>query len=345
MPMEPMLETYNANSALQATCQSIGNPILEGMAIDYRERTANQNLKLLRIADYGCSGGRNSYEPMRTIISTLGRSSGLSAECVLGDLPSNPWHQVMEEGARLTHKFNGNVHCLCAGTSFYNQVCGDETVDLAYSYVAAHFLSRSWPMNSHVLLHECAPEERKNWQVQAAQDWERFLFLRARELKRGGKIMLSTMSRDDSGYSWKEFSNLIWDSVNTVRSRGGLSQQEVESLCIPASLRSEGEIMAPFASGSEVSSVFTVDSLEFARTEVEEERHRPTSVLVPLIRRRVESVCGGMFLVQLRKCGRSSSAAISTMQEVWNLFEEKLPQDPTRGWVDMRCFYLQLTRI
>lgn len=344
MRMEPMLEIYNANSALQATCQSIGNPILEGMAIDYREKTANKNLKLLRIADYGCSGGRNSYEPMRTIISTSVRSSQ-RAECILGDLPSNPWHKVMEEGARLTDKFNGNVHCLCAGTSFYNQLCGDETLDLAYSYVAVHFLSRSWPMNSHVMLHECAPEERKNWQVQAAQDWERFLILRARELKRGGKMMLSTMSRDESGYSWKELSHLVWESVNTVRSRGGLSQQEVEALCIPACLRSEDEILAPFARDGEVRSAFRVDSLQFARTEVEEERHQPTSVLVPLIRRRVEAVFGGMFLIQLRKRGRSNSAAIGTMQEVWNAFEEKLPQDPTRGWLDMRCFYLQLTRI
>jgi serine/threonine protein kinase len=39
------------------------------------------------------------------------------------------------------------------------------------------------------------------WIAQAARDWETFLLLRARELKPGGKMMISTMSRDDSGYS------------------------------------------------------------------------------------------------------------------------------------------------
>jgi hypothetical protein len=32
------------------------------------------------------------------------------------------------------------------------------------------------------------------------------------------------------------------------------------------------------------------------------------------------------------------------MEEVWNLFENGIAQDTTRGWLDMRSFYLQLTR-
>jgi hypothetical protein len=233
--MEPMLESYNANSALQATCQSIGNPILESMANAYRESVGSKDLQFVRVADFGCSGGRNSYEPMRTIISALASgSSELRAECILEDLPSNPWHQVMEEAPRLTGKFDGNVQVLCAGTSFYNQVCGNETLDLAYSYVSAHFLSASLPMTSHVLLHECTPEERGSWEAQAARDWERFLVLRARELKKGGKIMLSTMSRDASGYSWKQFSHLVWDSINKAGARGTLTNKELGALCVPA---------------------------------------------------------------------------------------------------------------
>src|SRR4029453_2559339 len=221
MNMEPMLDTYNDNSALQATCQTVGNPLLADMATAYADGRSERELKLVRIAEYGCSGGRNSYGPMHTIISALrNRTATLQAECVLEDLPTNPWHQVMAETRRLLDACDGSAQVLCAGRSFYHQVCADESIDLAYSYVAAHFLSGSIPLASHVLMHETTRGECEAWNSQAAKDWEGFLLLRARELKRGGKMMISTMSRDASGYSWREFSHLVWESMR----RGCLSR-------------------------------------------------------------------------------------------------------------------------
>jgi hypothetical protein len=345
MRMEPMLDSYNDNSVLQATCQAVGNPMLAHMATTYAAGVPREGSPVVRLAEYGCSGGRNSYAPMHTMISALRHQSpGVRAECVLEDLPSNTWHQVMDEAPKLTAAFEGGVQVLCAGTSFYNQVCSDNSLDLAYSYVAAHFLSHSLPLTSHVMMHESAPEERTAWEARAARDWESFLLLRARELKRGGKLMISTMSRDGSGYSWKEFSHLMWDSLQRVCSSGSLAKREVEALCIPACLRSEAEIMAPFSSSSLAGSLFAVGSLQFSRTEVEGERSLPSSVLAPLLRRRVQAVWGGMLLTQLGRLGRSATSAGEVMGEVWDLFEEGIARDTTRGWLDMRSFYLELTR-
>ena len=345
MRMEPMLVSYNDNSTLQATCQTVGNPMLTDMATAYGAGKSKEQLKVVRIAEYGCSGGRNSYGPMHRLISALRSSSpALRAECVLEDLPSNPWHQVMEEAPKLTAAFNGQVQVLCAGTSFYNQVCSNASLDLAYSYVAAHFLSDSMPLASHVLMHESAPGERAAWEAQAARDWENFLLLRAHELKKGGKLMISTMSRDSSGYSWQEFSHLVWDSIQQMCSQGALAKREAEALCIPTCLRSEAEIMAPFGSHSLVSSVFEVNALQFSRTEVAGESNLSASALAPLIRRRVEAVWGGMFVTQLGRLGRSATSSREVMGEVWDRFEERIAQDTTRGWLDMRSFYLQLTR-
>jgi hypothetical protein len=268
----------------------------------------------------------------------------LRAECVLEDLPSNPWHQVMEEAPRLAAAFDGHVQVLCAGTSFYNQICGEASLDLVYSYVSAHFLSDTMPLASHVLMHESAPGERAAWEAQAASDWEQFLLLRARELKHGGKLMISTMSRDRSGYSWQAFSHLVWDSIQQVCTRGALAQREAEALCIPACLRSEAEIMAPFASRSPVSAVLEVNALQFARTEVAGESTLPAHVLAPRLRRRVEAVWGGMFATQLVRLGRSATSSREVLGEVWDRFEEGIAHDMTRGWLDMRSFYLQATR-
>jgi hypothetical protein len=339
-----MLDSYNDNSALQATCQIVGNPMLAHMASTYGAGMP-KDAAGVRVAEYGCSGGRNSYAPMHTIVSALRHQRpDLRAECVLEDLPSNTWQQVMAEAPRLTAAFAGGVQVLCAGTSFYNQVCSEASLDFAYSYVASHFLSDSMPLESHVMMHEGAPAERSAWEARAASDWESFLLMRARELKKGGKLLVSTMSRDESGYSWKEFSHLVWESVRRASAKGSLSVREAEALSIPACLRSEAEILAPFSASSLVSASFAVDSLQFARTEVEGERSLPTDALAPILRRRVEAVWGGMFLTQLDRLGRSTASSREVMRHVWDAFEEEIARDTTRGWLDMQSFYLQLTR-
>ena len=82
-------------------------------------------------------------------------------------------------------------------------------------------------------------------------------------------MMISTMSRDSYGYSWQRLSHLVWDSICHLCSKGALTKREAESLCIPAGLRSEEEIMAPFTSNPLVGSSFEVTSLEFSKTEVD----------------------------------------------------------------------------
>jgi hypothetical protein len=342
-----MLDGYNDNSLLQASCQTVGNPMLARMAAHYAEQLDTARTSCARLVDYGCSGGRNSTGPMQTLIQRL-RSSlpALSAECVLQDLPSNTWNRVMLlEAPKLTTAFDAKVHVLCVGNSFYNQICADESVDLAYSYVAAHFLSDSPPLTSHVLMHEADDNERGAWAVQSANDWERFLLLRARELKRGGKIMISTMSRDMSGYSWEQYSHLVWENIQAACSRGSLTAREAEALCIPACLRSEAEILAPFRGSSPVAGLLELRLLEFASTQVDGERTLPHAVLAARVRRRIESVWGGMFVTQLTRLGRDDVTARAVLRDVWDRVEELLVQDTSRGWLDMRSFYLEITRV
>jgi hypothetical protein len=51
-----------------------------------------------------------------------------------------------------------------------------------------------------------------------------------------------------------------------------------------------------------------------------------------------------MFRTQLGRLGRSAASAREAMGDVWDLFEDAVGQDTSRGWLDMRSFYLQLTR-
>ena len=53
MRMEPMLESYNDNCALQGTAQAIGNPMLVRMASRFAERRSRTAPRLVRIAEHG----------------------------------------------------------------------------------------------------------------------------------------------------------------------------------------------------------------------------------------------------------------------------------------------------
>lgn len=337
--MEPMLTTYNSNSALQETCQRIGNPILEkfSTALDLKASGG-------RIAEFGCSGGRNSIEPVKTIVGNT--PNGAVFEAILEDLPTNPWHQVTEivdsHRVALPH-----VRFLCAGTSFYEPVCAPKSLDLAYSYVSVHFLSNAPPLKDHLIYHESQDAQaQKLWSEQAASDWERLLLLRANEMKPGGKLLLSTMGRcNDDGYSWKIFSSAVWEAMLKC-SPDILSPDELALLRIPTSLRNEQEILAPFQSnGGSLSKVFSVDHLEFAFTDVGGEKDDNPQQLASLYRRRIEAVWGGLLINQLVENGRKPEDAAAAMTKVWNEFETMVERDAGLGWLFMQCYYLQLTRL
>jgi hypothetical protein len=64
----------------------------------------------------------------------------------------------------------------------------------------------------------------------------------------------------------------------------------------------------------------------------------------PRIRQRVEAVWGRMFLTQLMRLNGPHLSAQAVMGEVWDGFEELLQENTSKGWLDMRACYLEVTR-
>src|SRR6266542_4097272 len=123
----------------------------------------------------------------------------------------------------------------------------------------------------------------------------------------------------------------VWENIQAACSRGSLTTREAEALCIPACLRSEAEILAPFNASSPVAGLLEPQLLEFARTQVHGERTRPHAVLAARVRRRIESVWGGMFVTQLMRLGRDDATARAVLQDVWDGVEEILVHDTSRA--------------
>lgn len=73
------------------------------------------------------------------------------------------------------------------GTSFYSQCLPPQSVNLAFSSTAMHWL-RDKPCSVTGALHHTMitiPEEAEKFKKQAAKDWETILLARAKELAPG----------------------------------------------------------------------------------------------------------------------------------------------------------------
>ena len=80
-----------------------------------------------------------------------------------------------------------NVFVTACGTNFYSQCLPPQTVNLAFSATAMHWL-RDKPRNvkgafHHILVED--PETAEKLKKQAAEDWELLLLHRAKELAQG----------------------------------------------------------------------------------------------------------------------------------------------------------------
>ena len=86
-----------------------------------------------------------------------------------------------------------NVFVSVSGTNFYDQCFPSGFVNFGFCCMAAQWL-RQKPCNLTKAILHClseVPDEIREFRKQAEKDWERFLLMRARELSKGKRKLLS----------------------------------------------------------------------------------------------------------------------------------------------------------
>ncbi|KAK7482478.1 hypothetical protein BaRGS_00026295 [Batillaria attramentaria] len=157
------------------------------------------------IGDYGTADGSVSIPLIREIIELVRKTKGnVQIQVVYEDQPSNDFnslfkrlHGLIPDPPTYLHEFK-DVFVLASGASFYHQIVPDNSADLLMSFIAAHWMSEA-PTKFQDSLHRfpnANEAERKLVAAQGAKDWEAFLLLRAKELKSGGVLIVSTPSED-----------------------------------------------------------------------------------------------------------------------------------------------------
>jgi hypothetical protein len=205
------------------------------------------------VADYGSSQGKNSLAPMNLAVNTLRRRLGQGRSILVChvDRPSNDFNSLFEVLDTDPHRYgvgDPNVFPCAVGRSFYGGVLPSNSVDIGWSSYAAMWISRIPTMiPDHFFVFGSTGAVRAQFDRQGAQDWEAFLALRAKELRRGGRLIVVVPGVHDSGATGFEG---IMNQANEVLSQmvreGAITADERVRMVVGVWPRRKSELLAPF---------------------------------------------------------------------------------------------------
>jgi hypothetical protein len=189
----------------------------------------------------------------------VGRDRAISV--VHTDLPENDFpvlFQTLNNDPDSYLRGDPAVFAMAVGRSFYDQILPSNSVTLGWSSWAAHWLSRCpGPIPDQVqAIFSQDAATRAIFGRQAAEDWERFLSMRERELCPGGRLVVLAMAADYRGeLGQRALVNAIYGALSDLVESGFLREEEMARMAIPSMARTRDEFLAPFAAGGNVASL------------------------------------------------------------------------------------------
>ncbi len=159
---------YNEHSAPQHVAGELGLDLLRGAA-DLVPVSGGDGV---RVADYGSSQGRNSMAPMRAAIGVLRRRVPAPHPILVThtDLPDNDsaaLFRTLRDAPESYLRDADAVYAFAAGRSFYEQIFPADSVTIAWSSIAVHWLSRApVPIRRHIFSPLASEDERRAFAAQ-----------------------------------------------------------------------------------------------------------------------------------------------------------------------------------
>lgn len=224
----------------------------------------NGKSAVFTIGDYGTADGSVSIPLIRDLISLVRKKHGeIPVQIIYEDQPSNDFNSLFKRVNGLIPdpptylKEFQKVFVMASACSFYHQVIPDDSAHLIMSFIATQWLSEPSAtfQNSFHRFPDATEEERQLVTAQGAKDWETFLVHRARELKPGGVLIVSSASEDPNmkqkgvrlcNQGVEEGMLKIW---RDMRDEGYITQEEFVNTNFFQCLRNLEEYKAPFEDG------------------------------------------------------------------------------------------------
>lgn len=184
---------YNENSSAQQSMVATHAPTIRRLVRDISSVRPE-----FRIADYGCGPGMSTINVALPAIEAYREldGDGPIAVCHV-DQPGNDWNALftLMSGPQGYLEGRTGIRPEAAVGSFYDRVVSDESVNLATCFAASHWLSHAVHLDAPgaVWFADLQGEAHRELAAIAREDWIRFLRLRAQELRRGGRLLVSTL--------------------------------------------------------------------------------------------------------------------------------------------------------
>ena len=242
---------YNRNSRVQQRGLIPGMRLLERAASAVDLPDAPQPIM---IADYGCSGGRNSLAPVATAIETLRRRANTPINVAHTDLPDNDFSALFDTlwNDPASYTTMPAVFPMAIGRSFYNQVLPHDSVTLGWSSWSINWLSRPpAAITDHVQVSYSADRDtRSAYAHQAEADWRDFLIARGAEMRAGARLVVVLAAADDDGTAgYRPMFDAAWAGLCALVGEGLLDEREAVRMGMPHFARDAADLAAPFGDG------------------------------------------------------------------------------------------------
>jgi S-adenosylmethionine-dependent carboxyl methyltransferase len=257
--------SYNKHAYVPASGATLALPLLQNAA---RSVALDAEDHPVVVADYGSSQGKNSLLAMQVAIKTLRDRLGLDRpiSVVHIDQPSNDFNTLFEVLDADPGRYvldDPNVFPSAIGRSFYENVLPPGSVHLGWSSYSAMWPSRlPSSIPGHFMSIRSTGTVRAEFDRQAAQDWESFLSLRAKELRPGARLVVVLPGLSDDGWTGLE---PLFDHANAalgeMAEQGAITASERAAMVVGAYPRRERDVLAPFA-GSGTFQCLAVEAVE-----------------------------------------------------------------------------------
>jgi len=222
------------------------------------------------VTDYGCGPARSALEAVRPAVETYRQLDPAGSLVVRHmDQPGNDWNALLA----LVFGRDGyqgqapGIRTEIAAGSFYDVMAAPASVALGTCFAASHWLRRSLSVHSPgtVWFADLEGEARTAVAALARADWTRFLHCRARELRRGGVLLVSTLGavpdaseRNGIRASARKLYRVIHDVAYRMVADGLLKASALDRFLFSLWFPTAGEARAPVEDEPDLAEAFEI---------------------------------------------------------------------------------------
>ena len=330
----------------------------------------------ISIADFGCcDGGTSSVLWKKIFESILKIHPDIHFWLHYEDQPTNDWKSLFLRTHGISVSSNSSVIALknefknlsisACGTSFYESCFPPSSLHFIFSATAMHWLSSPPSVKFDDALHIITSKNLKAKEImkeQAAKDFETNLFYRAKELIKGGKMVLVNLGVDDKNQYLGNSNNgtvnmfsLFFELWKELKDKGKITNEEFINTSFANYYRSEEEIRYAFREDSILTkSGLKLESINFQRvpcsyretlanqisigSDIQPEEY--ANWYVPTLRTWSNST----FLNGLSD-NRSSSEKNCIVDEFFDLYKQRVIKDPLQHGMDYIHSYVCIEKV